>query len=273
MIFSTQKTGDIAMLLYALLTAISSILIHAATQHVTPLLSACNTFLFCLILYSIFASNLLKKIPLIQSNTHIIFILNLTTAICWVFTFISLKYIPPELYLFTYLCALPISAAIIYRNKIRKAILLSLGLLWFLYSYHDLRILPATALAFLGGSSGTIYSAYSKQLTHLFSTIEILALRFYLTVLLTFISCLVLGQWIVLTPIYYSEFAALSFISVMIPLTLFQIGLKNLSLFRALAYMPLAPLACYFINFLLGNIAFNFIQMSAVVFLFATMFL
>ena len=268
-----QATGNLAMIFYALITALSSILIHATTQEVTPLLSACNTFLFCLLGYSVLSWGTFKKADLIKVHAYPIFMLNVTTAICWIFTFISLKYVPPGLYLFTYLCAMPISAAIFFRNKMRKAIMLSAGLMWLIYTYHDVTLLPALLLAFMGGSSGTIYSIYSKRVAAIFTTTEILSLRFYLTVVITIVCCVGLGEWKVLTPMHYGEFAMLSLISVMVPLTLFQVGLKNLPIVKALSYMPLAPLACYLINFVLGYGEFQFMQIGAVFFLSGAMFL
>ena len=270
---NTQTMGGLAMIFYALLTAVSSVLIHMTTQKVTPLLSACNTFLFCLLAYSALSCGTLMKASLIKRHAHSILMLNITTAICWIFTFLSLKYLPPELYLFTYLCAMPISAAIFFRTHVRKAILLSAGLILLAYTYHNLELLPGLILAFIGGSSGTIYSIYSKRVTHIFSTMEILSLRFYLTVIITFLVSSALGQWQVLSPIDYGKFAALSLVSVMIPLTLFQLGLKNLNVVKALSYMPLAPLACYFLNFILGHIEFSIMQVGAVFFLFIAMFI
>lgn len=270
---STVQTGNLAMIFYALITALSSILIHSSTQEMSPLLSACNTFLLCLLAYSIFSFRTLQKVSLVKKNSYSIFMLNVTTAICWIFTFISLKYISPELYLFTYLSAMPISGAIIFRNKMRKAISLLIGLIALFYTYHDSNLLIGILLAFFGGVSGTIYSVYSKRITQYFTTTEILSMRFYLTVMVTFVLCIIFGEWKVLMPVDYEIFIALSLVSVVIPLTLFQVGLKNLNITKALAYMPLAPLICYLLNFSLGYIEFNLFQVGVVAFLCVAMFL
>ncbi|MDR3490826.1 MAG: EamA family transporter [Gammaproteobacteria bacterium] len=270
---SNKLTGNLAMIIYALVTAVSSIVIHATTQEITPLLSACNTFLFCLLVYSAISFSTFSKIALIKNHAYSIFMLNVTTAICWIFTFLSLKYLPPELYLFTYLCAMPISAAILFRNKILKSIMLSVGLILLIYTYHNSKLFLGLLLAFVGGSSGTVYSIYSKRIVNAFTTMEILSLRFYLTVIVTFLLCIFLNEWKILTPVDYSEFAVLSLISVIVPLTLFQVGLKNLTIVKALSFMPLAPLVCYLINFTLGHGEFNGMQMSAVFFLFVAMFI
>lgn len=270
---STGITGNVAMMLYAIITALSSILIHQTTQVVTPLLSAFTTFLFCLLIYTFFSLGTFKKIIYIKSNIFSITMLNVTTAICWIFTFLSLKYIPPELYLFVYLCAMPIFSTVLFRTKIIKSLLLFSGLIILFYTYHNNALFLGVLLAFIGGSSGTVYSIYSKRVTNVFSTNEILSLRFYLVVIATFTLCIVSGTWESLSTAVYSQLALLSLISVVVPLTLFQIGLKNLNIMKALSYMPLAPLLCYFINLALGHQGFNGLQFGVVIYIFVVMFL
>lgn len=260
----TQMIGSVAMIFYGLITALSTILIHATTQKVSPILLAFNTFIFCLLIYSLLSYKTFKKISLIRIHAYPIFMLNLTTAICWIFTFISLKFIPAELFLFTYLCAMPILATIFFHHKIFKSLTLFIGLILLIYTYHDVKLIIGVLLAFMGGISGTIYSIYTKRITEIFTAIEILSLRFYLTVILTCILCVVLGQWQVLPVANYGQFAALSAISVIIPLILFQIGLSNLNLVKALSYMPLAPLTCYMMDFALGYLKFNVMQLGVI---------
>lgn len=261
------------MIFYALTTALASIMIHSTVQKISPLMSAGYTFLFCIIGYSFFATKPWKNISLIKEHIYPITMLNVTTAICWIFSFLSLEYLSPELYLFTYLCAMPISGAVLFRGNLRKSCLLLIGLIFLFLTYRNYSLLPGILLAFTGGCSGTIYSIYSKKIIHHFTTLEILSFRFYLTVIITFSLSIFLGQWLILSAADYGKFALLSLISAMIPLALFQIGLKNLPIAKALSYMPLAPLLCYFINLLLGHDQFHFIQFIAVLFLFASMLL
>lgn len=270
---STGITGNLAMVSYAIITALSSILIHETTQVVTPLLSAFNTFLFCLLIYTFFSLGTFKKLTQIKSNIFSITMLNVTTAICWIFTFFSLKYIPPELYLFVYLCAMPIFSTVLYRTKVTKSLLLFSGLVILFYTYHNNALFFGVLLAFVGGSSGTVYSIYSKRITGIFTTSEILSLRFYLVVITTFMLCMTLGSWESLSTSTYGQLGLLSLVSVVLPLTLFQVGLKNLNIMRALSYMPLAPLLCYFLNLMLGHQVFNGMQFGVVIFIFVVMFL
>lgn len=270
---SSEAMGNLAMIFYTLMTALSSIFIHETTHVMTPLLSAFNTFLFCLLIYSALSLGTFKKVITIKSNFLSIFMLNVTTAICWIFTFLSLQCIPPELYLFVYLCAMPIFSTVLYRHKIGKAVLLFFGLLILIYTYHDSTLYYGIVLAFIGGASGTVYSIYSKRVSQHFSTAEILSLRFYLVVIVTFILCLTLGKWMPMTTMDYSQLALLSLISVIIPLTLFQIGLKNLTLTNALSYLPLSPLLCYFINLIIGNKSFDISQFCVIIFICIILFL
>jgi drug/metabolite transporter (DMT)-like permease len=264
---SAAVTGNWAMILYVVLTALSSTLIHHTTQTVSPLLSAFYTFVCCVLVYGLLSKNIFLKMQTIRAYGFEIAILNVTTAICWVFTFLSLTMIPPELYLFAYLCAMPIAASVIHKTKKLKAILLTAGLALLFLTYPQKGLWLGFSLAFLGGVSGTVYSMYSKKITPYFSTFEILSLRFYLTVVLTLILSLHLGVMKIEPLNFYLQFSLLSLVAVILPLAFFQVGLKHLSLARALSYVPLAPLLCYFLNVFVLHAAFKVTQLLAVILL------
>jgi len=264
---STQTVGNLAMLMYALVTALTSILIHHTTQQIAPLLSAFYTFLFCILVYNGISKVIPSKLSLIKKSWFDVLMLNFTTAICWIFAFYSLKYIPPELYLFVYLCGMPIAFSFLYKTQWVKAAILFTGLMMLAMTYHGDTLLLGVSLAFVGGIFGTIYSIFSKKMTVDFSTLEILSLRFYLTVFITFLLSACFGKIQLMHVDFYLKFSLLSLISVVLPLTLFQVGIKNLHLTRALSYLPLAPLACYAINFICTDASFNPLQLTAVVFL------
>ncbi|TAK77706.1 MAG: hypothetical protein EPO11_02290 [Gammaproteobacteria bacterium] len=259
--------GNLSMLMYALVTALSSILIHDTNQKITPLLSAFYTFLFCIIVYSIFSSGLIRKRDSIRKSWYAIFMLNLTTAICWIFTFYSLSLIPPDLFLFVYLTAMPIAASIIEKGNYTKTFLMLAGLILLVRAYNINSVLLGVILAFVGGISGTVYSIFSRKIIANFNTTEILSMRFYLTVITTFILSFTYGDMRLMDVEFYSRFALLSFISVIAPLILFQVGIKHLSLTRALSFLPLAPLVCYGINLINGNNQASLAQFIAVILL------
>lgn len=265
--YSLQSVGSLSMLLYAVMTALSSILIHSTNQQITPLLSAFYTFLFCLFIYSFISKGLFSKIAMIKQSWFNILILNITTAICWIFTFFSLKFIPPELFLYIYLCAMPIASSLIYKTQLLKAFIYFIGLIFLSKTYRVDMLFVGFALAFIGGASGTIYSIYSKKITGIFTTIEILSLRFYLTVIITFLLSLYFNHFQMMNMDYYLKFALLSCVSVIFPLMLFQVGIKHLSVVKALSYLPLAPLFCYLIHIGFNPVAFYWPQLLAIIFI------
>lgn len=268
---SMQYKGNISMLLYVLMTALATILINLTNQKISPLLSAFFTFSYCMIIYNLFSGAVARKINIIKKHFLAIFMLNLTTAICWIFTFLSLKYIPPELYLFIYLGAMPIASAIIFQKQLLKAGLLLLGLVALTMTYKVNQLICGVILAFIGGASGTIYSIYSKKIVNDFSTLEILSLRFYLTVLITGFFCFYSHLFKIMEISFYFKFFGLSIIAIILPLILFQSGIKALPLIKALFYLPFAPLICYGMTFFMHS--FNGWQLLSVVFLMIVMML
>lgn len=271
--YSAATLGNLAMLAYVFLTALSSIMIHRTTQQIPPLLSAFYTFLFCLLAYNLFTRLALNKIKIIQQYWLPILMLNVTTAISWICAFFALKWIPPELFLYIYLCAMPMAQALINKTDRLKTWIYLLGLIFLTWSYHRDQLLLGFILAFLGGTSGTVYSIYSKKITAVFSTLEILSIRFYLTVLITFFISVYFHYFVLMNKDFYLQFMLLSLITVIFPLLLFQTGLKHLHLTKALAYLPLAPLLCYSFNTALHLAQFNWIQMLAVMLITVAMFL
>ena len=266
-----QRVGNLSMLMYAIITALSSIMIHQENQQITPLLSAFYTFLFCLLAYNLMTKGLIDKIAEIKQSWSTILILNVTTAICWIFAFFSLRFIPPELFLYVYLCAMPITSALIYKTQLLKAFVYFIGLVSLAFTYHVNMLFAGFLLAFLGGMSGTIYSIYSKKITGMFSTLDILSLRFYLTVIITFLLSLYFNTLQLMDMNFYLKFVMLSFVSVICPLMLFQLGIKHLSIVKVLSYLPLAPFLCYLINILFNHAQFNFLQMIIIIVISATM--
>jgi drug/metabolite transporter (DMT)-like permease len=257
MVNTISKTGSVAMVIYSLVTALSSILIHDTNQQVPALVSAFYTFLFCMIVYSLCTLHTFKKVMMAKQYWIDILILNVTTAICWIFTFVSLKYIPPELYLFVYLCSMPISACLIHKTRYLKALGLVIGLVLLISTYSANNLYLGVLLAALGGVSGTVYSIYSKKIAITLTTREILSVRFYLVILLAYFSNIYLGDFHQMSSQFYLVFAVIAFVSVIFPLTLFQIGIKHLSVTRALSFLPLASLGCYFMQLGLFHHAIN----------------
>lgn len=271
MLRTISASGTQAMIGYAILTSVSSIIIHHISLTTPPLLSAFYTFTICIVIYALLAGKQAALIRTAKLYWMDISILNITTAICWLFSFLSLKFLSPELYLFIYLCAMPICGAIIDKQNIIKNILLFGLLIMLAMTYHSPAIVIGFILAFIGGASGTLYSSYSKKLSAHFSTLQILSLRFHLTVLIAFIFCYINHELAYPTTRLIITYSAISIISVIVPLILFQIGLKKLTLSHCLSYLPLAPVLCYLFNIAIGTLPFNLIQTLIILSLSITM--
>lgn len=267
MLHSSRTAGTAAMLFYALVTALASIFIHQASQQIHPLLAAFYTFLFCLVFYNIFAAGLLAKLPLVLKSWSGIVVLNLTTAVSWIFSFLSLKFIQPELYLFVYLSAMPVTCLLLTKTGLFKGVLSFIVLILLVMTYKGADIVSGASLAFAGGVSGMVYTWFAKRLSETFTSLEILSLRFFLTVIISLVLSLHLGIMKQMNAGDYLELGVLSFTAVILPLILFQLGIKNLPVARAMSYLPLAPILCYLINLVTGASVLDPLQMAAVVLL------
>ena len=265
MVTTTSRLGNMSMLFYVTLTAFSAIFIHHTNQQFEPILAAFYTFLFCLIIYNVLTLNKFINLRELKKHFSLVCMLNITTMLCWILSFISLKYIPPDLYLFIYLCAMPITGSIIYKKKAAQAAGLLTGIVVLASTYPGPHLLLGFLLAFIGGACGTVYSIYSKKISTQFSTLTILSLRFYLTVLVTGIISLCSGQLHWMNVGFYAQFGLLSIIAVIVPLVLFQVGIKTLPITNALSFLPLAPLFCYLItHFIVRNSAVDTFQLLSV---------
>ena len=263
MSYLALNRGHLSMLLYIMMTALSSMLIHETTQVVSPIEAACYTFICCVLFYSFFIFRRKQLLSRIMQQFYPVCMLNITTAICWLLTFYSLKVLSPELYLFVYLTAMPISAAILYKHNLLSAFFMLITLIVLLASFHAGTQWISVLLAFLGGVSGTVYSMFSKSITAHFQPAEILFLRFMLIILVTLIVCVKTNVWHLMPLSYYERFFMLAFISVILPLTFFQLSIHYLPVTQVLHFLPFVPLLCYLLSLASGSIELQPLQFAS----------
>ncbi len=267
------RLGSFYMSGYVLSTVASSILIHSVNQTIAPLLSAFYTFLLCIVVYNVVGIVWLKKYIVVKKSLFDIFMLNVTTAVSWITTFFSLKYIPPDLYLFFYICSMPVAATILSNAKWLRSLILSIGLCVLYVAYHVKNQWIGVCLASFGGFSGTVYSLYAARLANDFTSLEILAMRFFLTVLVTLCGVMYWKEWAVVSNAEWGIFVVLCLVCVVAPVTLYQQSIKYLPIHSVMKFIPAAPLLCYGIDVVITHSAMPILQIVALLLLSAALLL
>nr|WP_305817336.1 hypothetical protein [Photobacterium leiognathi] len=239
------------MLLFAVLTAASSMLIHKAEQSISPETLAFFTFSLCTIIYTILNKfSAFSDFNRIKNNILNLAGTNITTAVCWLCTFISLSYISPINFLLAYLGTMPIGGLIVKRDFSIGKIISSLAIIFgvLLTVINDIENVENTlgvAIASFAGMVGAVYSRYSQALTKSFRDDEILSSRFVLINIITAIWFIFSGnETSAPSSDFLLMFLLVTLVSVVIPLYLFQRGISGLPIVTALSYTPLAPVIC-----------------------------
>lgn len=242
--------SHLAMILFGISTSAGMILIHTKVQSVSPVILAFYTFFFFVLFFALFSfKGLKRKITILKNNAKAIFHLNWTSLICWVATTVALVYLPTSLFLLIYLSSMMIAGLFVGKSVSRLELsciaIIALGCLLALINNHaNLLQWVMAFFAVIGGVTGAIYSKHSKELVNNFSSSEILALRFILLLVVTFIIALLIGGIQLESPSFYGSFILISILTVCLPLYLFQVGLKYINVYTALSYMPLSPCIC-----------------------------
>ncbi len=270
--------SHLAMILFGISTSAGMMLIHVKVQSTPPMVLAFYTFVFFVLFFLAFSLHgLTKKHHHLKKAFPTIFNLNWTSLVCWSATTIALLYLPTSLFLLLYLSSMMIAGLFIGKKLNRfdiacMAIVITGCILAMTDQHADLRQWLMAVFAAIGGVTGAIYSRYSKTLVNEFSTFEILALRFLLLVLITGIIAFYSGGIKFESPSFYSTFILISLLTICLPLYLFQVGLKYISVYAALAYMPLAPCICLVTETLfMSNTSIHGLSLLAVFFVAATM--
>lgn len=240
-------TGVLSMAVFVLLTVLSTIWIHDTNNIISPFESAFYTFLFCSIIYGVMGFRVVFKSNQISEHFIEIIFLNLTTALVWLGSFYSLKYIEPDLHLMIYISVMALAGVTLSGKFNRNYLMLIVCLIYLVFTYFPASSTICIGISALAGLAGACYSVISKKIATIFSVYEVLSFRFILVTLVAAILALP-GTGLHVHPlIFYLNFICLALVSVVIPLYCFQLGLTILPVKFTMLIMSLVPaLYCLF---------------------------
>ena len=273
-------SGYLAVLGYCIITAYYTLAIHSITQETDPYLLTLLMFLICLILFSAINLFSIKKIlTKARRDLKNLFFINILTAINWIAVMWSLKYINPTPFIAIFMAFLPIFTFIISlfikKSFNKKEFLFVLILLFSIIFFIHLNPIYKTnhfavkgaLLCLLSTLVGAFYLIISEKFQHNteLSTSQLLAVRFYLLVVITAYLTLHWGDGATtiseqLRQINYLQIITLSVLTTALPLYLLQQGIYSIGSAKVSYIIPATIIFTYILELAYKIVAPNFLQ-------------
>lgn len=262
--------GYIFSLLFSLVVACSTILIHKTNQFVNPYLSVFLTFLICTLWFHLINLKSLGNIyKQVFNNKLNVIIINVTTAIIWITTFKALEYIDPVLHLSIFMAFMPMATyffgAIKHGNKVESKRILTclaisclLGMIIFVskQSYllahmHD--FYKGLILTVVASFASAIYMLYSKETGANLKLLpsQVVSIRFYFLLIYSGILCLQQHCFYSVNNIDYKTFILLALVSAIVPTYSVQKSIDYIGAVKTSFITPFTALFTYLLLLIL----------------------
>lgn len=263
----SRLIGYASILGYCLVSAYYCVAIHNKTQAINPNLLAFLIFFICLLFFS--GMNFFKLGTIfnkIKKQPYNLLAVNISTAINWITTIWSLKYITPVAFIIIFMTSLPIFNFILQQfikrsfNKIELTLvsLLFLAMLAFIHLSlsinHGALFGEGILLCLTSSLSGAIYLIFSHRLQQLanLTASQLVTVRFYLLIILTAFfatNTIPLNQLIpTLGQINFPEIIVLALLTTALPLYLLQKGVSELGASKIAYFIPMTIVFTYLIE-------------------------
>lgn len=263
--------GAIFTFLYCLTTSFSLVIVSHYEQNFSPIKLIFYNFFFTTLFFTPFIITHIKQIKqLIANNKHLVFQANIATAISWISAFFSLKYIEPTIVVAVVFGLQPsVTLLLMLKNKelgiIKKqdyyfGLLITL-LVIAVIVYHIFNLnfhlstqefysyLGALLLAVLGGISTTYITFCTKKMySKGFSSVQTIALRFYLLLIIASFLFYNSNLSLRITELEFTEILAISIISVMLPIYFIQKSVQYTNPLNISLITPLLPALTYILQ-------------------------
>lgn len=254
---------------YCLATAVSLIMIHKVNLQVNPILAAFMTFLFSAIWFNLLnARHLISTYKKACANMPLLFKVNLSTGICWLALFISLDYISPLSGNALFMGLMPLITnmiSIAFQQKRFQLKRLALGLLIILTTFFLIfdmehaslqtkHLIPGVILMIISTIGAAFYLFYTQryqQECHL-TTGEVLSVRFYLLIALSFLICLFHHSFANLLSTPYLQLFLLAIFTSIIPLYALQNSISKIGPIKFSLIIPSTMIYTYLLLVILG---------------------
>lgn len=276
--------GYIYIAFYCVFNALSFVFIsvlgnaHGQAQSITYIFSS-GIFLFNLFCLKNLQSLYLK----VGKNVRAVLGLNITTAVSWLASFYALRFIDPATMLCIGMAVIPITTFFIVTPfkayKSNAATLLSIifvifSMLLIIHENVQGLIIPVVTsniiwgilISVVGGIFGAAIGTYSEVLSKTnFTVKEILAVRFYLLVLVSILISIYTKalefNWKTL-----QLFSVSAVVIVFLPLVIYQKSIQHLGSLTVSILIPFTPVLAYFMQLSLHKYHYNMGAFSAILF-------
>jgi len=269
-----QSIGYLCTFLYCVVSGISFVFIVHINKVHNEMLSIILVFSLATILFNLLNCRKIKVVyRKVSNHWALVLKLNLATLFNWLGSFLSLNYLDPATALCINLAMAPITTFLmltplkkIYENKsiVYAIFLIIIGMLLIIQQQqHNMNSFSTTLLGVLlsvvGGVAGGFVGLYSEKMNKAaFSISQILAIRFYILIIICGIILMSTAPINVLAEIDWNLYLLSSLLIVILPLIMYQGAIKTLGSMSVSLFIPLAPIFAYFISVWVGNILFNF---------------
>lgn len=257
--------GLMFMIAFCLLTAYSKVVINVAEHHLSPLVAGFYSYLITTIMFTaLFAHNIKKFGQLILQNKILVLKINISTAIIWLSIFFALKYLTPIIVLSIYYGVITVTTVILTwkEKKDRHEVIFDLIVSIFLMCLLIIMIvdhlihlkslqqaLIAAVITIIAGVAGSYNNIFAHSLyKHKFTASYVLAVRFYLALVITGTLLLITHTSINVSYDLIPSVIIIAFFTIAIPIFLLQKGIERIGPKFVSFLMPLIPVTAFFVQ-------------------------
>lgn len=282
-----SKLGVAYVLLYCLVTAMSTVLISMTEQSTSSFYISFYSVLVSTLFFSVYLFKDFSSVKsLVKDNLAPILKINITTALIWLIIFYTLKTLDPVIVIVLFMGAVPVTSAFLTRKQVKSveernfdfwtALLILLLLVLSIADDFSRMIHVAQAggaLSLRGDlihwsldsllvlSSGVITAynnIYAKQLSQNgMSAPQVLAVRFYLLLLLSLGLIFLTGHNLAISSQAIGHLVIVAVLSIALPLYLLQKGIEKIEPMHVSFILPLMPMMVFCFQLFRANAVFH----------------
>ena len=279
--------GLIYVISYCVVTAHSTLVVSGNEQVYGPLLITFSSVTITIIYFNFFQiKRLIRLREIYMKHARLIILLNITTAVMWIGTFIALDSLKPDVFTAIFLGGLPVFMFIITLasssswNKTRCLELLftiAIAGLLFMIGYHELElsnyssdILLGMIIAFFSSFFAAWTVILSHQLAHAgVSTTETLSQRFYALWLVAGVALIIFPESLSFSYSMIIHFIPIvlvvAILSFILPLFLLQKGIERVDPMFVSFLSPLIPVMAFSLEMFSGRYVFDPIELCLLI--------
>ncbi len=279
--------GCLFVLLYAVMSAISFVVVGKVEQTLSPMTLAFYSFIISAVFFNVASlRNFSNIIKMFKQHYRLIILMNISTAILWLATFYGLRYLDPAIFSGLVFGFVPISATLLTANQPKTkpikrtefifsvALLLILILLAiddFLKQTSLMREVLSITFAMVGGLTAAHVTILARRLSQLgYKAMEVLSIRFYLLIIVALLMVPVIGLEVLLPRHHYYAVVSIAAISVAIPLYCLQKGIERIDAVFVTLIMPFVPMLTYVVQLTVFRVPFSWTEFILLLALSAT---